>query len=381
MDNNKEKKVMTFKSGQLIFSRRFSDEKLCVPLAEAGVLYKTVADLPILPDLATQLEEELIRRSIFGTAAIEGNPLSEEKVAQVISEAERTKKMRQAEKEIQNLKGAYDYVRTLTAPGTRLLLSEDIIRTVHRNITDGLDYKDNAPGAYRNHRVNVGDLEHGGRYTPPKCLDDIRTLMKEFTEWINREGTMKLAKPIRAALAHYYLGLIHPFGDGNGRTARLIEALLLRLEGIKFVPVMLSNYYYRNIDSYFIAFSNSIHSKEHDITAFLEFVLQGHIESLREIKERVISYIRVLSLGSYYRALREGKKITQRQYDLLDTLLNSYLTPFTRADLFNVTPLNLLYRRVSDRTARRDLDKLTGQKLLVFKNGKYTLNTRILETG
>ncbi|MFV1950928.1 MAG: Fic family protein [Nitrospinota bacterium] len=377
MDNNIVKKILTFKSGQFVFSRKFSAERLSNSLIEAKVLYNTVVDLPVLPELAAKIEEEVIIKSIFGTAAIEGNPLTEERVAEILSQPEGTEKLKRAEKEIRNLKYAYDFIDSLQPSESPFKLTEGIVKNVHSIITNDIEHKYNTPGQYRNHSVKVGNEEHGGIYTPPKILKDIKTLMREFMRWINTKELLELDPAIRSALVHYHLGLIHPFGDGNGRTARIVEALLLRLAGIKYIPVMLSNFYYRNIDDYFWAFSKSIDSKENDITDFLDFVFKGLIDSLKEIKAKITFYIRKFTLRDYYSHLRTVKDITQRQHDFLIILLD-YLKPFTLKDLFNISPFNILYREVSERTARRDLKKMCDKNLLLIKNGKYELHFRVL---
>ena len=392
MDNNEVRKILTFKSGEFVFSRKFSGD-IPYKLIEAKVLLRTVIDLPILPNLVAKIEEEVIIKSIFGTAAIEGNPLTEEKVAEILSKLkpEGSEKLKQAEKEIINLKYAYDFITTmpvtmdLSFPNRQGLLgaigpgalTEDIIKKIHSIVTKDIEHKYNIPGQYRNNIVKVGNEEHGGIYIPPKILEDIQKLMKEFIEWINREEFLELAPMIRAALAHYHLGLIHPFADGNGRTARLVEALLLRLSGIKYVPVMLSNFYYRNIDDYFRAFSNSINNKENDVTSFLKFGFKGLIESLNEIKDRITFYIRKFSLRHYYDLLRKEGDISQRQHDFLIMVLD-HVKSFALKDLHIVSPFSILYSKVSARTAIRDLKKLCDKKLLTVKDGKYELNFRIL---
>ncbi|MFA7465761.1 MAG: hypothetical protein WCY54_11985, partial [Syntrophales bacterium] len=78
-------KIPTFKSGNFIISKKYKESEISGLLYGINILYKTVADLPILPDWASQLEVELVKRSIFGTAAIEGNPLNEEEVGKIIS--------------------------------------------------------------------------------------------------------------------------------------------------------------------------------------------------------------------------------------------------------------------------------------------------------
>ena len=69
------KKIPTFKSGHFILSWQCSPDQLSERQIEARILYETIKELPTLPKMAVTLEEDLIR-SIYGTAAIEGNPLS-----------------------------------------------------------------------------------------------------------------------------------------------------------------------------------------------------------------------------------------------------------------------------------------------------------------
>ena len=377
MDKNLIIKVMTFKSGKFVFSRKYDKAKIIELLVEARVLYQTVVDLPILPNIFSQIEEEVIIRSIFGTAAIEGNPLSEERVAEILKMPDKSRIKERAEQEIGNLKTAYSLTPDTFKSELPNILSENIVKKIHETITMNIEYSNNIPGKYRNHWVQVGNKDHGGVYTPPKISKDIKPLMKEFADWINSEELLVEPPIIRAALAHYHLGLIHPFGDGNGRTARLVEAYLLRSGGVKYVPVMLSNFYYRNIDEYYWVFSKSIKDKNNKVTPFIEFVLRGFIKSLEEIKEKISFYIRKLTLNDYYKHLRLNKMLTNRQYDLLVVLLND-LSPFNIDDLFNISPFNILYRDIHSRTARRDLKKLTENNFLLLENGKYQLNFRVL---
>lgn len=377
MDRIFIKKVMTFKSGNFVFSAAYDDSVLNQLLTHANILYTTIADLPVLPEWSATLEEELIRRSIFSTAAIEGSPLKEIEVHRLIDQAEEKQDDSSIKKAILNLKKVYSYIKTLEPAKGPPLITEGFLRESHRIITDGLDYKDNSPGKFRNHTVKVGDREHGGVYTPPKCQADIITLVKEFMDWINSEEIIELNSFIRAALAHYHLGLIHPFGNGNGRTIRIVEAMLLRTAGIKYIPTMLSNYYYRNIYDYYFAFSSTRKNPGHDVTDFLRFVLKGVIESLTEIKNDVTVRIRYLVMRDYYAFLKSGRVITQRQHDLLIMLLTDMKT-LSLKDLFNVSPYNLLYRNVSERTARRDLMKLLDIGVMSHADGNYKINLKIL---
>lgn len=374
--------IETYKSGHFVFSTEYQAEKLTESLTVAKVLYTTVKDLPIVPQFAAPLEEELIRRSIFGTAAIEGNPLSEEKVSQIVSEPTvgTTKKLEQFEQEIKNLKEAYNhFVVRCSQNASPVKLQEEQITKAHAIITNQIDYEHNIPGNYRNERVKVGDKDHGGVYTPPKILPDIDVLMKSFVDWINSDKALSVDPIIRAGLAHYYLGLIHPFRDGNGRTARIIEAYLLTCSGYKYVPIMLSNFYYRNVDEYFLAFSVTERNRNKDITPFLEFVLKGFVQSLFEIKDRIILIIRRLALRDYYLFIRNESDINQRQYNLLLLMLDQ-TTPLTLREIIDNPPFSILYRNVVERTAKRDLNKLRDQLLLKCEQDRYSANLNLLDS-
>jgi Fic family protein len=289
-------KVLTNKSGKFAFSAKYSSEKVAAYLIECRILSRTINDLPILPKIYSQIEEDLIKRAIFSTAAIEGNPLSADKVSEILSNPKHIQSKEKAQTEINNLKNAYEFIKNITPPDSFLTINEKLLREIHKAVTKDIDYNDNIPGNFRNHIVKVGDKSHGGVYTPPKIIEDINVLASFFIQWINNKNILNLDPIIRAALAHYHLSLIHPFADGNGRTARLIEALILQASGIKYVPVMLSNFYYRNLDDYYRAFSAAIKNKENDISSFLEFVLLGMVESLKEIKEIITYHITVLTL-------------------------------------------------------------------------------------
>lgn len=370
---------MTHKTGKFVFSSEYDSQIITPKFVEASILYSTVSELPILPHLAAELKEDLIRRSIFGTAAIEGNELTEEEVDVVLNKDKTAELASRAEQEIDNLKRLYSLFKGKkddSVWGVR----EKFIKDVHKLLTSRIDYHHNSPGKYRNEPVYVGNAEHGGKYTPPKTLDDIRTLMKMFTEWINSREMKEEASMIRACLAHFHLAKIHPFQDGNGRTARYIEAMILDRAGIKYLPEMMSNYYYKNIDDYFIAFSQTHKTKSRsDVTPFLSFYFDGIIDSLKEIKNKITFYIRMMSLKNLYYYQKREKALTLRQRDLLLVCLETGLS-FTMADLFSQPVLRPLYTNVSESTARRDLKKLYDGRYLVFNKdtNKYRVNLHML---
>lgn len=371
------KEIMTFKSGKFYLFDIYDESKINNLLTRAIVLNETVVDLPILPELSSHLEPDIMYSSISGTARIEGNAITGEDVKRIASGEDIVSYTQKDKQEIKNLIIAYNWLARIEPADEPFTLTEEIIKELHKIITSNVLLENNRPGQYRNEMVYVGDKAHGGKYTPPKIGADIKNLMTEFVIWINSEEIKKLNPFIRAALAHYHFCLIHPFGDGNGRTARIIEALLLQTSNIKYVPKEISNYYYRNVDDYYIAFSKSIKLKK-NITPFLEFMLKASVESLQRIKESIIFFIRKFTLRDFYAFEKQGKRITTRQFDLLLLLLDNQ-NPFSLKDLIEKSPFSILYRTVSTQTVRRDLKKLTEKKFLnLGEDNEYSINLRIL---
>jgi len=371
------KEFLTFKSGKFYFNEEYDASQIDNLLVRATVLNETIVDLPILPELASCIEPEIIYSSIAGTAAIEGNPITREDVQKIAQGEELEIYTKKDQQEIKNLIKAYNFLATIGPLQEPFLVTEKIICELHEIITSDIPDENNIPGTYRNDIVHVGDKLHGGIYTPPKILADIKNLMGEFTKWINSDELVQCNPFIRASLAHYYFATIHPFWDGNGRTARLLEALLLQSANIKYAPRELSNYYYRNVDEYYIAFSKSLKLKK-NATPFLKFCLKASVESLERIQETIIFFIRTFTLRDFYRFERKEKRLTSRQFELLDLLLDNPIS-FSLKDVHERKPFSILYSNVTTQTARRDIKKLLAQKLITpAGDNTYSINFRIL---
>ena len=135
-------KVLTFKSGNFVFSRRFDQDHIATELKVFHACYDIVASLPTPPHLAAFLDADLIRKSIFSTAALEGNPLDEKAVGVLLQRAEPAAAANNFEREILNLKATHDkfiLAANKAKDAKPLLLSEDLIKEVHAAITIGVN--------------------------------------------------------------------------------------------------------------------------------------------------------------------------------------------------------------------------------------------------
>ena len=146
-------------------------------------------------------------------------------------------------------------------------INEDLIREIHGRIVTGCDDDHCPPGQLRGGGQNVtfGRPRHRGVEGGSECSDAIQRLIREFDQEFHEHDPL-----VQALALHYHLGAMHPFHDGNGRTARALEALILRraqLRGSLFVAM--SNYYYDEKDAYLNCLSE-VRRRNYD----LKFVYQ-----------------------------------------------------------------------------------------------------------
>jgi Fic family protein len=198
------REFLTFKSGKFYFSEKYDTSQIESLLARATVLNETIVDLPILPELAAQIQPDIMYSSISGTAAIEGNPITGDDVKKIARGEEVEIYSKKDRQEIKNLIKAYHLLSGITPAAEPFLLTEELICELHEIITRDVPDENNVPGKYRNGLVYVGDKAHGGVYIPPKIIEDIRNLMREFVAWLNSDEILHLNPFIRASLAHYY---------------------------------------------------------------------------------------------------------------------------------------------------------------------------------
>ncbi|XP_018329599.1 adenosine monophosphate-protein transferase Fic [Agrilus planipennis] len=163
---------------------------------------------------------------IYHTVGIEGNTMTVEQLRYLLETGNAIAGKSIVEhNEILGLELAMNYLKILTRFP---VITVNEIKGIHRRIMGHVDPLNS--GIFRDKQVFVGS------HKPPPP-DDVPKLMEEYAEWLNSEDAVSM-HPVRyAALAHYKLVDIHPFGDGNGRTSRLIMNLILLRAG--YPPVII----------------------------------------------------------------------------------------------------------------------------------------------
>ena len=338
-------------------------------------------NLMLPPEWHDQLDRLNRVRAVYGTTALEGNPLSEEQVAESLADRDTERRRTREQTQIRNAGNAQTWVRSRFGDDKAPLQLDGILE-MHRLMTQHSDETNNVPGRFRRNRVVVGTPALGGvhRGAPPA---DIPRLMDGFVAFINSATVQGEPPVIRALLGHFFLVTIHPFGDGNGRVSRLVEAALLYQGGYNVHGFYgLSNYFYRNGDEYKMRLQESRKAQPFDVSPFVNFALDGFAAELGGINNFIKTKLnRLVYRDTMLRAYnqRAGKRrrvLNAREHSLLTFLLDETEPedPFAEkpskqisfGDLIASPYVRSAYRSVTPRTFRRELIRLADLGFILF---------------
>ena len=280
-------------------------------LMEIEACRVAIEGLPITADLLISLRKSAKLEATHYSTYIEGNQLSQKQVEAVIVGQGNPGRKRDQE-EVKNYYAALAEVEAISKSAQSLVNNHILL--LHSLVHKGRRGK----SSYRDGQNVIKESDTGSiTYMPPEAKD-VSVLMHELLDWINgkvAEGELPL--PIVAALTHYQFVTIHPFYDGNGRTARLLTTLILHMNGYGMKGIYaLEEYYAKNLPAYYHALDvGDSHNyylgrAESDVSGFIDYFCSGMAESFQKVKESATN------------AQRSG------QEDAVDTLM--YLEPRQR---------------------------------------------------
>lgn len=248
--------------------------------------------------------------------------------------------------ELLNYKEAMDLVSEYL--GKRSEITEDLIRQIHKILVRKVRGGIFNPGRYRKvQNYVINSLTREIVYTPPPP-SKVPQLMGEFTKWLNKESD--ISPVLIAGISQYQFVGIHPFLDGNGRTARVLCTLILYQNGYDFKRLFsLSEYYDKNRGKYYDAIQ-SVRENDMDMTGWLEYFTEGLKNQLIEIRTKGEKSIKKEVI------IEEAKRLSlnERQQKILLHLLEK------RASVEEIRrKLNFVRR-----TIQRDLSKLVDLGLI-----------------
>ena len=253
-------------------------------LTRISAAREMILNSPLIPKWEVALRREAIIHSAHSSTSIEGNRLSLEQVSD-LSQGREVMATRKDKQEVLNYLNVLENIENLTKGSS--IVEKDIL-SIHRMVTkDTLDNPDDC-GAYRNRYVVVANRFTGEVFFRPPQNEDVPILIKDLVAWITSDEAKELDPIIEAGIAHYEFVRIHPFVDGNGRTTRVLAALILYLRGFDTKQFFcLDDYYDSDRLSYYKALQG-VNQETLDLTNWLEYFVEGINVSIEAVKERVV---------------------------------------------------------------------------------------------
>lgn len=330
-------------------------------LGEAQSKCAHLAGVPLLPKFADRLHQVYLAKGVHATTAIEGNTLSERQVLEIVEgKARAPQSLKYLEQEVTNVvQVANDILSDIEAVGARNITVADI-KKYNSNILSGLELEDHViPGHTR--KVSVGVRDY---LAPPwELCDDLLAL---FCNFVNSH----LSAPdkedpvvygiIKAIYAHVYFAWIHPFGDGNGRTARMLEVRFLMEAGVPSSAIhLLSNHYNRTRSEYYRRLSEASKNGG-DLSNFVLYATRGFVDQLRD-QLRIVrrQQWHVAWVNYIYDIFGDEKTIADKRQICLLLALSTRLERVAVNKLKYMTPrLAEMYAGKTTKTLTRDLNNL-----------------------
>jgi len=296
--------------------------------------------LPLTTDMLISLRESAKLAATHYSTFIEGNRLTAEQVGEVIIGMGHFPGRKRDESEVRNYYAALTEIEAIAQLTS--VISEKHIQVIHALVETGRK----KPSPYRDGQ-NVIRESVSGRivYMPPEAKD-VPTLMKDLVDWIKYsvdEGELPI--PIIAALTHYQFVTIHPYFDGNGRTARLLTTLVLHMNGYALKGIYaLEEYYAVNLPAYYNALTvGETHNYyfgrvEADVTEFIDYFCLGMAVAFTKVKEQAE---KAQSLGRTDQS-KTLRKLSPRKRQAFSLFKNQFeVTSLDMAKLFDLSPRNV----------------------------------------
>ena len=328
-------------------------------LSDACAKCEFIADTPIPPDDKTDLVQTLFERSALASAAIEGNTLSAEEVTLLANgELELPPSKEYLSIEVQNILNGYEEISARLHSDGYHPLNAEWIKRLHAIVLARLELgQDITPGEIRNIEVGVG------RYLCPPAAECER-LLTRLCEWLDEMYEEQLNAPtlalpiLKAILAHLYLVWIHPFADGNCRTARLLEHHIMLAGGVPETAThLLSGFYNETKAEYYRRLETSSKALN-GVIGFLLYALQGFVNELSKQIERLLKSMQRHMWTGYIRENFQTNidPTSQRRIILARNLPAK---PIHRKQLLTLNQeIALTYSNKSAQTLTRDLNAL-----------------------
>jgi len=332
---------------------------------------------PLVPSWEARFKDEAMTRTIHFGTKIEGNDLTRDQASQVVKlsgvvdskEVMRKTGIIARERDVQeviNYRNVMLWIDQQNVNYTSQLLSVNTLKTMHHlTLANILD--ESKIGKIRTQQVVVRGADDGQIVFRPPIAIEVPFLIEEFFKWLNSEESVGIHPILKAAIIHYRLVYIHPFIEGNGRTARAMATLYLYATDYNFKKFFsLEQYFDSDVNKYYQALLSVQQNQNFDLTYWLEYFCYGLAIEIGKVKEQVMKLSKDLKLK---RELGAQVALSERQIILLELLQNQ--GEITSDDAQKILP------QISVDTILRDIKDLISKGVIkkhgVTKGVRYTL--------
>ena len=368
-----------------MYSPKFTiTNKILKEIGRVEASKEIIENAPLVPAYEAKFRDEAIIRTVHHGTHIEGNELDTGEVKAVLAAGPeglrpggRGLGFEARDRDVQevlNYRRVLNYIDRkpkrhlrgessshLGGGGGSQRFSEKDLLEIHRLTVDKILPADRS-GKYRKTQVVVKNSKTGEvSFVPPRA-DEVPKLVKEFMDWISSDNSSDIHPVLAAGITHYVLAFIHPFVDGNGRSARALATMVLfsrEYDIKKFFSI--EEYFDRNAGKYYGTLQAVSNQKveslsDRDLTVWLEYFCEGLAEELAKVRERV----QKLSLDLKLKGRTGQLVLSERQMKLVE-YIESYGSVSNRQ-------WRSLLPKFSDDTILRDLKDL-AKKGLIKKKG------------
>ena len=333
---------------KIMFTPNFKyTHKIVKNLVDIASAREIILNAYLVPKWEITLRRDALIKAAHASTAIEGNPLTLEEVSQ-LAQGRKITATRKAQQEVLNYLRVLEDIEKYQEQDK---ITEKIILNLHKDITKDILENPEHEGRYRELQVYVGNRITGEIIFMPPSPEKVPTMMGEFVAWLNSNDSSQLNPVLIAGISHYEFVRIHPFVDGNGRTARALATLILYLKEFDIKKFFALDDYYDSDRLAYYRVLNSIDQKTLDLTEWIEYFTDGVLLSLTKVKEKVLQ----LSLEKHKKDAKGQLALTEKQTKVIEHMIsNGRITSGEIQKMF----------KISRPAAYKEIKKLIEQNLI-----------------
>jgi len=327
-----------------------------------------IENSPLVPAWEQKFREDALVRAVFYGTHIEGNDLTFEEAKDLIEGKEITARNR----DIQEVLNYQRVVGFIDKEGrSKDQIDQETLLKIHKLTVERLVPEEQV-GSYRKIKVVVRGVKTGQVTFMPPEPSEVPKQIEQILSWLNSQEAKTISPILKAGILLYEIVRIHPFTEGNGRTARALATLSLFKDGYDVKRFFsLEEYYDQDIAGYYQALqsaSNQLvtNESERDLTEWLEYFTEGLAVEISRVKDKV----KKLSVDLRLKGKQGQIVLNERQIKIIEYLdKNGHINNAAWRELFPM---------ISDDTILRDLKALMKNKI-VRKKGSTKAAVYVLK--